>query len=221
MMKGKEARRETNGRAGIVVVVVALVFACLVGFRIWQVNDSAFVIPVEHYSLGDTVELDGAFAENDYEQTDGYSIEVTKAEVMTPREYVQTYGKSSQALEDDIAEADDPCIIVLTLNMTNVGNEGGHFSALSWKVLSPEERSEQYSCDFDLWAYVEPMMGQYSCFELLPDSSYTTQVPFRAYRDPSYFLSYSEAYRPIVTAHSFEFIFTNDPVRKQVDFEVE
>lgn len=65
----------------ILTTVAALLLISILGVRIWYINSSVITIPVETYKVGEWVELDGAFQDVSYENTDGYSLRVKSAAI--------------------------------------------------------------------------------------------------------------------------------------------
>lgn len=61
--------------------------------RVGYVNATAVPVPqVIRYPMGEWVELDGAFiSTSSLEQTEGYALRVTDAQVISPRSYIERY----------------------------------------------------------------------------------------------------------------------------------
>lgn len=194
--------------------------AFLIGVRIWHVNDTAWTLPEERYGIGERVSFDGAFAGYDYEETDGYALTVTNAEVMTPREFVQAYGVDPNASLDDISRPDEESLVVLTLYMENAGNEEGYMSSINWRLVSPDDPSAEYYCARNVWFFAHPVMESQPCFEIRPDSEFVVYVPFCKTAQQGYLEVYDDQLKARVDECNFEFIFTNVPVRKMVEFSV-
>ncbi len=80
------------------LTVAACTFAvALIGWRIWAINQNQLSIPEEHYTMGEWVDLDGAFLYDNQENTKGYSLRITGAELMTAPEYIDRFGKDDDA----------------------------------------------------------------------------------------------------------------------------
>ncbi len=105
-----------------IIVVLVLVIITLVSVRIWYVNQKAYKFATEEYSVGDWISLDGNFfSSRDAENNDGYSLCVSKAEVITYEEFMQRFGKST----DYLAESSRHDVILLTVDVKNEDNEDG------------------------------------------------------------------------------------------------
>lgn len=96
-------KRPSNGRTrrpstrALLTVASCALAAALIGWRIWAINQNQLSIPEEHYTMGEWVDLDGAFLYDNQENTKGYSLRITGAELMTAPEYIDRYGKSDDA----------------------------------------------------------------------------------------------------------------------------
>ena len=86
----------------ILTTVAALLLISILGVRIWYINSSVITIPVETYKVGEWVELDGAFQDVSYENTDGYSLRVKSAAIKSYSDFVREYGESEDYMEEDI-----------------------------------------------------------------------------------------------------------------------
>lgn len=93
---GNSRTRRRSTRALITVAACALA-AALIGWRIWAINQNQLSIPEEHYTMGEWVDLDGAFLYDNQENTKGYSLRITGAELMTAPEYIDRFGKDDDA----------------------------------------------------------------------------------------------------------------------------
>ncbi len=103
-------------KIGFILVAAGL------AIRIWGVNQSQLVIPEQHASMTETVELDGDFIFDDQENTQGYSVCVEDAEIIDASEYLDRYGK---AFWDASRISGGPSgdVLVLTYNVANEGND--------------------------------------------------------------------------------------------------
>lgn len=93
---GNNRTRRPSTRALLTVAACAL-SAALIGWRIWAINQNQLSIPEEHYTMGEWVDLDGAFLYDYQENTKGYSLRITGAELMTAPEYIDRFGKDDDA----------------------------------------------------------------------------------------------------------------------------
>ena len=88
--------RRPSTRTLLTIAACALAVA-LIGWRIWVINQNQLSIPEEHYAMGEWVDLDGAFLYDYQENTKGYSLRITGAELMTAPEYIDRFGKDVDA----------------------------------------------------------------------------------------------------------------------------
>lgn len=93
---GNNRTRRPSTRALLTIAVCAL-SAALIGWRIWAINQNQLSIPEEHYTMGEWVDLNGAFLYDNQENTKGYSLRITGAELMTAPEYIDRFGKDDDA----------------------------------------------------------------------------------------------------------------------------
>lgn len=161
------------------ILAAAVTAVCL---RIAFVNESAFRIPVRTVGMGRWLELDGAFHNVSIERTDGYSIRVERAEVMSEKGYLDVYGTDPNGAPADADTAES--LIVLTLDVKNSSNTEGGIGLVDTKLI-PARGDSAFLFDAGLWARSEPAFsgleeGDQSIngITLLPDTSYTTHVPF-------------------------------------------
>lgn len=199
-------------------VAVALLLAAY-GVRVWYVNAHPYEqpAPVEHYSMGEWVNLDGTYLVADYQSPEGYSVKVNKAELMSPREYVEKYGAQGATLPE---EGEKRSVVSLEMEIRHDG-DGEVGLVLFEQRLIPERRNIAYRYDPELWWEAEPALKDMpGVFALRPDSTYTVHIPFYFPANPDYFVPYDEAKRPEITDTSFELLLSNLPVETLVDIEL-
>lgn len=106
----------------IIISVILVIAVLFVSVRIWYVNQKAYKFVTEEYNVGDWISLDGNFfIDRDSENNDGYSVRVSKAEVITYEEFMSRFGKST----DYLAENTRHDVILLTVDFKNDNNENG------------------------------------------------------------------------------------------------
>lgn len=243
---GNSRARRLSTRALLTVAACALA-AALIGWRIWAINQNHLTIPEEHYSVGEWVDLDGAFLYDNQENTKGYSLRISGAELMTAPEYIDRFGKSDDAdpssteavdtagnastsgAEDTaVAERtfntsgefdDDKSVLVLHYDVKNQGNDSGYIDMVTQWVLS-DKKNRFYRCDYDLWQTAESVMGDMPVMKLVKDSEYSTAVPFSNTQSRSLFANVNEEKRLEVTDESVHLVVSNAPVRKVIDIEL-
>ncbi|WP_058270890.1 DUF5028 domain-containing protein [Olsenella massiliensis] len=199
---------------------LVVTLALLVGIRIWHVNQSQLHIPVEHYNVGEEVDLDGAFLDDAKENTKGYYLTVSKAEVMDSDEYLARYAPHADPSTIKNGSGD---VLVLTYDVRNVGNDSGYLDMVSQMVIA-DDRTTFYTMDYDLWGASEPQLnGSTLALVLKPNSSYTTHMPFSYIDIPKPFEKMLEdknyCRRPI-PGKAFELLVTNAPTNKVIDIQL-
>lgn len=200
-------------RRRFIVGSLGIAGAAALACRIWWVNANAFDYPEVHYGMGDWVALDGAFTTYADEGTQGYSLCVQNAQVMTRAEYIERYAiepSQAQATEyDDIRS-----VLCLELAMKNEGNDSGSLW-LSQMSLIPEGATNSMEYQAQLWCTSNDALNEsVSTISLLEDSEYTTYIPYILYG------STEEAFRQEIEARRFKFIVSNAPTRNIIDIEL-
>ena len=174
-------------RAVVAVGVLALVAVVAIGVRIWWVNANLPSIPLEYYQMGEWIPLEGAFQNGtSSEQTQGYSLMVESAEVVTYDEYLKRHGAAPTGTHGDVR-----CVVQM--------------------VLTPERGNEYLICDVmseeALWPQAEPNAD--SSVSIRPGTEYVTHIPY-------VFNGGEEVYGREVTDHSFTLLASRMPVRKMI-----
>lgn len=214
------SRSRTTARPGrgisrrrLIAGGAVLAAAAAIAGRIWQVNANAFDYPERHYAMGEWVDLDGAFTTYANENTQGYSLCVQDAQIMTRAEYIERYALDPSQVEP--TDYDDvPSVLCLTLAIKNEGSDSGGFYIYD-ATLVPEGDIRSMGYQASLWGTSNELIDEsvYS-FSLLRDSEYTAQIPYILYAAPG------EDFRHAIHAKRFSFIVSNAPVRNVIDIEV-
>ncbi len=203
---GVTRRRFVAGGLGIAAA------AALAG-RIWWVNANAFDYPEVHYAKGDWVDLDGAYTTYVNEETDGYAMRVSDAQIMTRAEYVEQYAE--EPLQVETTDYDDvSSVLCLTLDVRNEGNDTGGIYIYQMNLI-PEGAVRAMRYQPELWATSNKnLTDSVSTISLLKDSQFTVHIPYVLYAKSS------EDFQHEIDARRFKFIVSNAPVRNIIDFEV-
>lgn len=168
------------------------------------------------------MQFDGAFAESASENTQGYSLEVEEAMLMTANEYLQHCAKD-EALE--AANDGDADVLVLKMNITNDGNRDGYMSALTWRVVPPAG-NDAYCIDWELFVHGEPAMEEaMGIFGIKPNTTRTLYVPFCKQKlgvDYTYLETPADGTsRFSVEEGTYELVFTSTPVKHVIRLEAQ
>lgn len=205
----------------LLLTVVLLAAAAVIGVRIWCVNQSQLSIPVAHSQMGERVELAGDFIYDSQENTSGYSVEVEAAEIMDAGEYLKRYGKKNWD-ESQIPGGAKGDVLVLTYNVTNVGNDSGYLDMVMLMAVGAS-KNHLYKVDYELWEIAEPSLENSAGLVLKENSSYTTHLPFSHNEGPRLFepmLELENYHRGQISDHTFELYVSNAPTRKAIDIQV-
>ena len=193
-------------RAGLIAGVIALAAAAAIVARIWWVNTSLPSSPVERSQMREWVALEGAFQNSaSSEQTQGYSLMVESAEVVTYDEYLERHGVAPSGTHGDAR-----CVVDVALRIRNDGTEQGGINVFQM-VLTPERADEYLICDVmsedALWPQVEPNAD--SNVSIRPGTEYVTHIPY-------VFNGGEEVYDREVADRAFTLLISRMPVRKMV-----
>lgn len=208
-----------GGIAGAIVIA-------LLAWRIASVNQDAEQQRIEVYEMNEWVSFDGAFSGYRLEATEGYSLRVMSASIMTPRQYLECFSKEKPDLTQklkgtymDLAveSMDKPSVLVLSVQLKNEGNKEGYMAALNWKAVSVTRPEIALTCDWDLWGYVDESMLEQPSFTINPDSEYETQIPLSEEGSPRYFETFDDVSRIVLQPGKYQLILTNVPVRKIIE----
>ncbi len=197
-------------RLRLAVLAVVIVVVAGIAARIWWVNANLPCIPVEYYQMGEWVALDGAFQDgSDREQTQGYSIMIESAEVVTYDEYLERHGAVPTGTHGNAR-----CVADVTLRIKNDGTEQGGINIFQM-VLTPARGNEYLICDImsdeALWLKTEPNAN--SSVSIRPGTEYEIHIPY-------VFNGGDEVYAHDITDHDFTFLASRMPTRKMIRIEV-
>lgn len=202
------------------VFAAAAIFAVVAASaaRIAWVNDNAVHVPEERFEVGEWVDFDGAFVSSGQENTDGYSLRVADAHIMSCRDYLSQYAseEAAKALSNEAGE-----VVVLEIDVSNSGNSDGYMNYKSWR-LSPPSKNTAYYIDYDLWYQAIPALAEgKGRFGVTEGTTKTIYVPF--WHFDSYEANmqgdFSSTMRADVLEGDYEFIFAHVP-RYVVPFEI-
>lgn len=220
------SRRRVLAEVACVAVAVAL---CIL--RVWFVNASAVEIPVRTYSPSEFVPLDGDFAEFEYENTDGYSVRLDRAQRMSVNEYIAAYAKDAaltNAYMSDENNATDPnakTLIVLDITLRNdksEEDERGYLDSIGWSVTEPSRPEYWIRCQSSLFESSVPQINGDFRVSIKPGTQYQIHVPFASTTVPTGFPHPQIQYAiPEMAPGAYQFLVTKAPTRKQVAFTVQ
>lgn len=193
-------------------IILALV--SVVGVRTYIVNKEAPVRIVEHYSMNEWVDLNGAFLDSKDENTQGYSLRVIAAHRMSYNEYIQSYGNDKS---HEVEGLNEKSVIALDIEIKNDESPGnnGHMP-LMFMYLVPELKNEAFLWNERLWIENEPRADGLMFITVTPQTTYTAHLPFTKNTDTTN----NSAYFGSIDASSFELSVANSPVRKVIDITI-
>ncbi len=144
-------------RRGLLAAFAAAVVLAGVGARTWWVNANATPKPdVVTHGMGEWIPLVGAYVTSgSAERTDGYSVRIGSAEVVSYNEYVSRYANDgSPAIEG----LDIPSILVPSFEMRNDGSDG--YLQIASMYLVPRRKNEFFLSDYRLLVKTEEKMRE-------------------------------------------------------------
>jgi hypothetical protein len=210
-----------------VIGAACAIVTCTFAARIAWVNINAQDVVEETSAINEQVDLAGCFAEDIDESTDGLSVELTSAEIMSAQEYVDRYAQDDIDLllkTDDMyavtpQNINDKSVLVLGLTFSNTENSDGFFSAISWRVLAQNAPDVCIAPDWDIWRYANEGMEGQTSFKIRTNTSLSIYVPFCAQSPTGFMESYLEGTRRTLDPGAYGLILTNSPIRKTIKFE--
>lgn len=139
-----------KGKKRIVCLVTALL-TILLAVQIVSVNATAYSFQEQVFPLGEWVPLEGDFFYSNQEHTEGYSVRVSSAEVMTYRGFVNRFHKPFDYFGKD-SRYD---VVVLKVDFKNDGNTQGGVSIRDF-TLKNEFRSQYFNTSTHYMAIANP-----------------------------------------------------------------
>lgn len=196
------------------------VAVCALAGRVWWVNNRKYPYPYEtvHHATGEWVDLDGAFISDATEGTQGYSVRVVNAELLSHDEYIGLYAADSTQVEDIMMGLNDKSVVCLTLELRNDAAVEGGFIFLGEARLIGDGLPLKYSYDPVLWAASNPNITDMSYYiGVVPGTVTTQHVPYSLIHSQEDNGRYTE---PLPTVSSYEFVVSNAPVRHVIDIDL-
>jgi len=195
------------------VALLAITIVLLLSYRIHYVNTAAIALPgVEKYAMNEWVDLDGAFLNIVTENTQGYSVRVTKAELLSYNEYIEKYGLDKSKKMEGL---DEPSLVCLEIEVRNVGNKDGIIHIFECKMI-PDRKNTYFIPSTALWAESEsalPKDGSVRILSIKNDSEYIVHIPYKVNIKDE--VNHTEYKHPMKDT-SFELVVSNSPVRKVI-----
>ncbi len=202
------------GRRSLVVWGAIAVGMAAIGGRITCVNAAApKPTPVETYSLGETVPLDGAFGDVAEEGTKGYSVRLDGVSAISYNDFVPFTDDGSSS----VVGRDAPSIVDLRVTIINDGNDSGYLDLLAM-TLVPVRKNAYYQADFDLIRATQHVMRESGnpgwVVVTTPDTEFSLHIPY-----VNTGLG-SARYDKVIADREFDWVLTNAPVRKVIHFSL-
>ncbi len=206
------------------VAIALFAIGCIV-VRVVQVNASAASYPCEAHAIGESIALGGAFSEYKQENTDGYTLTVKDARLMSRDDYLNTYAADPDAYDSsfDATDGKSNSLLVLDIAIRNdkkVDDEKGYLDSLGWSVTPDSEKQRWMRVDTPLFNLSVPQLEGAFQLSVRQGTEFTIHVPFSTRLSEPFPASGAMQYRPELKPGSYQFIVTNVPVRHIVSFEV-
>jgi hypothetical protein len=147
--KSLTRRQAMAGLAGALSLAVA--------GRIRWLNANDEGLEVIEHPMGEWVDLDGAFSDVSSENTKGYYLRVSDAQIMSYNQYVETYATDGSTVREGF---DVPSLAVLTVDIKNDGHEGDGGLNLFEMYLVPVRMNEYLIEDADLFLLGETKLRE-------------------------------------------------------------
>ena len=206
------------------VLAALIVVTTLIGIRIWWVNATRIETPEQTFSMNEEVKLNGAFIDDISEDTNGYSLTVKSAQVMSANEYLKRYARDGVT---SVEGGDVPNTrLVLEVEFKNSGKkDGGNFNYISSWVVGKPDKNTFYRTDSELWEHRETKMAgkNYTGIGVRAGTSYTTYLPFYMLDDSPEFFKPNSAIGSeyaVIKEKEFYYLLATKPQRMVVDIHV-
>ncbi|MBS5866024.1 MAG: DUF5028 domain-containing protein [Coriobacteriaceae bacterium] len=206
------------------IVAVTLIACALIGIRIWWVNATRIETPEQTFSMNEEVKLNGAFIDDISEDTNGYSLTVKSAQVMSANEYLKRYSRDGVT---SVEGGDVPNTrVVLEVEFKNSGKkDGGNFNYISSWVIGKPNKNAFYRTDSELWEHRETKLAgtMYTGVGIKGGTTYTTYLPFYMLDDsPEFFKpnSATGSEYAVIKEKEFYYLVATKPQRMVVDIHV-
>lgn len=199
----------------ILITLACTLFIVLIGARVAHVNANALSYPTVHHKMGEWVELDGAFIyERTSENTAGYAVRVSNAELLSYNEYIELYGEDPDKLMPNDQRRDIKSILCLALELRNHNSDGAFF--IGEAKLIPEADIKALRLDRELWMESNKNIDPAIMFLMVyPETEFTLHVPYLpntvAYSDRE------NRYAVGMPGKNFSLIVSTAPVRHIID----
>ena len=243
MSNSTQQKNNVTNRRKLIIGIAVIILCVVMGIRIWWVNYTAPYIPSVHHQMNEWVDLDGAFMAQAKENTQGYSIRIRDAELLSYNEFIEKYGidttdtkKEEQDRTDSRADSiflemygtdesdtkDEEqdqvkSIVCLTMDIKNVGNTDGRFHLENAYLISTNDRSEYLSKDTRLlWLSVPGLQANRNPamdLNIEPDTEFTVAMP--------YICKAIIPYIKQVTGDTFELIVSRVPIEHIIDISLD
>lgn len=208
------------GCAGLVALLLIVM-----GYRVSLVNSEGLPYDIALHSVGDSVELNGAFAEYSTENTDGFSFSVDSAELMSINEYIDCYSKDGGTPNDpyDTTDPNEKSLAVLTITIRNdksESDERGYLDSLGWSLIPRDQKERWLRVDSTLFNLSVPQLGGAYQLSVRPGTEFTIHVPFSTSVVDRFPAQAGMGHKPTLESGDYDFIATNLPVRHIVEVKL-
>lgn len=205
-------------------MAVCVVAVIAVGARIWWINANRLEIPVERFGMDEWVGLDGTSFGISNSPSQGYSVKVSDAKVMSAQEYLDRYAEGSSY---NPANPNEPQVVLelsvrndreLVEDDTDIDTVGA-IDMVSTILVPRDAGGMMYQADYSLWAEAEEAFDSDSIMwvGVMPGTEYTMHVPFRFVR----VIGADEpvgAEKPV--SDTFDLVVGISPVRREIEVTI-
>lgn len=194
------------------LIIFLVIIIVITVSKIFLVNYFAPQEIVEHYPMGQWVELNGAYTDVPEEYTQGYFVRVNNAEKLSVNEYINKYNR--QKLEQHIfSDAKNIICISIEFRNDNKNQTEGGISFFNY-ILIPERKNEYFRWSADLWQYHQAGLQDHPFgFSVRNNLSQIFVVPY-TYNERTY-RSFSDL--PPIEDKKFYLLVSNAPQKKYID----
>lgn len=198
----------------LIVTAMLLIVAVYVARVAW-VNSAYPKATVVTSKENTWVALNGSFIEEagqDQEQTDGYSIKVDSAQLMTHDEYLSNYARDNTDVKSNGRQ--ERSVAVLTLEIKNDSNQQGLIYVGGFKLVVPAKTDYLLPDIYfnGLWTYAEPNASPQ--VSIKPHTTYTIELPFIVSTDTE------QSYDTELLKGDYQLVLSEQPIKNIVDIVI-
>ncbi|UJW58022.1 DUF5028 domain-containing protein [Bacillus sp. A116_S68] len=170
-------------KKAITLIIISLLTG--IGARIWYVNKEVDIPPLATFQMGEEVAIEKDFFLDDFENMDGYTVAVNKAEIIPYQEFLAKYNYIDDEdaplfEEDNIHYPEMVYDLQLTIKNTNKTDDLTEHSGINFINYHLTGTDFLMQINDQLYSIANPELeaGMTEGFRLRPESEMDFNLPF-------------------------------------------